>query len=82
MVAHVPAGGWAPLVAAPTDALAMLPDAVAVTEASTLGVAGLTALRLLRMRRQRGRASACCSPGPRAGSGTSWSSWPPRRARS
>ena len=48
VVAHVPAGGWAPLVAAPTDALAMLPDDVAVTEASTLGVAGLTALRLLR----------------------------------
>jgi NADPH:quinone reductase len=49
VVAHVPAGGWAPLVAAPTNALAMLPDTVAVTEAATLGVAGLTALRLLRM---------------------------------
>jgi NADPH2:quinone reductase len=48
VVAHVPAGGWAPLVAAPTNALAMLPDAVAATSASTLGVAGLTALRLLR----------------------------------
>jgi NADPH:quinone reductase-like Zn-dependent oxidoreductase len=49
VVAHVPAGGWAPLVAAPTDALAILPDGVAIAEASTLGVAGLTALRLLRM---------------------------------
>ena len=49
VVAHVPAGGWAPLVAAPTNALAMLPDAIAATSASTLGVAGLTALRLLRM---------------------------------
>jgi NADPH:quinone reductase-like Zn-dependent oxidoreductase len=48
VVAHVPADGWAPLVAAPTDALAMLPDAVAATDAATLGVAGLTALRLLR----------------------------------
>jgi NADPH:quinone reductase len=48
VVAHVPAGGWAPLVAAPTNALAMLPDAVAAPSASTLGVAGLTALRLLR----------------------------------
>jgi NADPH:quinone reductase-like Zn-dependent oxidoreductase len=48
VVAHVPAGGWAPLVAAPTDALAMLPDAVAAPDAATLGVAGLTALRLLR----------------------------------
>ena len=48
VVAHVPAGGWAQRVAAPTDALAALPDAVATTAASTLGVAGLTALRLLR----------------------------------
>jgi NADPH:quinone reductase-like Zn-dependent oxidoreductase len=48
VVAHVPAGGWAPLVAAPTDALAILPDAVDAASASTLGVAGLTALRLLR----------------------------------
>lgn len=48
VVAHVPAGGWAPLVAAPTNALAMLPEVVAATQAATLGVAGLTALRLLR----------------------------------
>jgi NADPH:quinone reductase len=48
VVAHVPAGGWAPLVAAPTNVLAVLPDAVAAPAASTLGVAGLTALRLLR----------------------------------
>jgi NADPH:quinone reductase-like Zn-dependent oxidoreductase len=48
VVAHVPAGGWAPLVAAPTNALATLPDTVDAASASTLGVAGLTALRLLR----------------------------------
>jgi NADPH:quinone reductase len=48
VVAHVPAGGWAPRVAAPTTALAALPDEVAATAGSTLGVAGLTALRLLR----------------------------------
>jgi NADPH:quinone reductase-like Zn-dependent oxidoreductase len=48
VVAHVPAGGWAARVAAPTDALAPLPDEVPATDASTLGVAGLTALRLLR----------------------------------
>jgi NADPH:quinone reductase len=48
VVAHVPAGGWAPKVAAPTTALAVLPDELAATAASTLGVAGLTALRLLR----------------------------------
>ena len=82
VVAHVPAGGWAPLVAAPTDALAMLPDDVAVTAAATLGVAGLTALRLLRTRRQRGRQARAAHRGARAGSGTSWPSWPPPRARS
>jgi NADPH:quinone reductase len=49
VVAHVPAGGWATLVAAPTDALAALPDEVDAVRASTLGVAGLTALRLMRM---------------------------------
>jgi NADPH:quinone reductase-like Zn-dependent oxidoreductase len=48
VVAHVPSGGWAARVAAPTDALAALPDDVPATTASTLGVAGLTALRLLR----------------------------------
>jgi NADPH:quinone reductase-like Zn-dependent oxidoreductase len=48
VVAHVPSGGWAQRVAAPTNALAPLPDDVAATTASTLGVAGLTALRLLR----------------------------------
>src|SRR3954447_6148400 len=48
VVAHVPSGGWAAQVAAPTGALAALPDDVPATTASTLGVAGLTALRLLR----------------------------------
>jgi NADPH2:quinone reductase len=48
VVAHVPAAGWARKVAAPTDALAPLPDVVAATTGSTLGVAGLTALRLVR----------------------------------
>jgi len=48
VVAHPPAGGWAPRVAVPTGAIATLPDDVAATSASTLGVAGLTALRLLR----------------------------------
>jgi NADPH2:quinone reductase len=48
VVAHPPAAGWAPRVAVPTDAIATLPDDVTATSASTLGVAGLTALRLLR----------------------------------
>src|SRR4051794_32644623 len=48
VVGHVPSGGWAPRVAAPTDALAALPDEVSAPAASTLGVAGLTALRLVR----------------------------------
>ncbi|MFB6478771.1 MULTISPECIES: zinc-binding dehydrogenase [Streptomyces] len=41
-------GGWARYAAVPVDRLAVLPDAVAFTEAATLGVAGLTALRALR----------------------------------
>jgi NADPH:quinone reductase-like Zn-dependent oxidoreductase len=48
VVAHPPSGGWASQVAVPTDALAAIPDDVPATTASTLGVAGLTALRLLR----------------------------------
>ena len=48
VVAHPPSGGWASQVAVPTDALAAIPDDVPATIASTLGVAGLTALRLLR----------------------------------
>ena len=48
VAAHVPSGGWAERVAAPVDALAELPDSVDAPTASTLGVAGLTALRLLR----------------------------------
>jgi NADPH:quinone reductase-like Zn-dependent oxidoreductase len=48
VAAHVPSGGWAERVAAPVDAIAELPDDVDTAAASTLGVAGLTALRLLR----------------------------------
>jgi len=48
VAAHVPAGGWAERVAAPVDGIAQLPDTVDTAAASTLGVAGLTALRLLR----------------------------------
>src|SRR5512133_1796741 len=49
VVGHVPAGGWAERVAAPVSGLAALPDEVDAVPASTLGVAGLTALRLVRM---------------------------------
>ena len=42
-------GGWAERVAAPTNRVAALPDAVELGAASTLGVAGLTALRALRL---------------------------------
>jgi NADPH:quinone reductase-like Zn-dependent oxidoreductase len=49
VVAHVPAGGWAASVAAPVRGLAALSDEVDAVPASTLGVAGLTALRLMRM---------------------------------
>ena len=42
-------GSWAQLVAVPTRSLALLPDAVTAEQGATLGVAGLTALRLARL---------------------------------
>ena len=42
-------GGWAERVAAPTSRVATLPDGVELGAAATLGVAGLTALRALRL---------------------------------
>jgi NADPH:quinone reductase-like Zn-dependent oxidoreductase len=48
VAAHAQQGGWAQRVAVATDAIAPLPDAVSVDVAATLGVAALTALRLVR----------------------------------
>ncbi|MBT2408596.1 MULTISPECIES: zinc-binding dehydrogenase [unclassified Streptomyces] len=48
VVGHPMAGGWAEYVAVPTDALAVLPDAVCALAGAALPLAGLTALRLLR----------------------------------
>jgi NADPH:quinone reductase-like Zn-dependent oxidoreductase len=48
VVGHAEQGGWAEQVAVPVAAVAELPDAVSFEAASTLGVAALTALRLLR----------------------------------
>lgn len=42
-------GGWCERVALRTDHLAVLPDAVAFTDAATLPVAGLTALRSIEL---------------------------------
>jgi NADPH:quinone reductase len=47
VVGFLPAGAWAEWVAVPTDALAMLPESVSFEVASTLPVAGLTALLAL-----------------------------------
>jgi NADPH:quinone reductase len=44
VVGFVPSGAWAELVAVPTNALAILPETVSFAQASTLPVAGLTAL--------------------------------------
>jgi NADPH:quinone reductase-like Zn-dependent oxidoreductase len=46
---HAEQGGWAQQVAVATHAVAELPDAVSFEDAATLGVAALTALRLLRV---------------------------------
>jgi NADPH:quinone reductase len=47
VVGFLPSGAWADLVAVRTDALAALPEGVSFEEASTLPVAGLTALYAL-----------------------------------
>jgi NADPH:quinone reductase-like Zn-dependent oxidoreductase len=47
VVGFLPSGAWAELVAAPTDSVAVLPEGVSFEEASTLPVAGLTALYAL-----------------------------------
>src|SRR2546423_11089034 len=49
VVALVDGGGWAQRVAAPTARMAALPDNVSFASAATLPVAGLTALRLVRL---------------------------------
>jgi NADPH:quinone reductase len=49
VVGVVDAGAWAELAAVDTSVLAELPDAVSLEQASTLPVAGLTALRALEV---------------------------------
>ncbi len=49
VVALVEQAGWAELAAVPTDRLAVLPDEVGVEQAAALPLAGLTALRTLRL---------------------------------
>jgi NADPH:quinone reductase-like Zn-dependent oxidoreductase len=49
VVGHPEGTGWAERVAVPTANLAALPDALPVTTAAALPLAGLTALRLLRV---------------------------------
>jgi len=49
VVGHPPQGGWAEYVAVPTESLAELPDEVPAVTAAALPLAGLTALRLLRV---------------------------------
>ncbi|MCP2339314.1 zinc-binding dehydrogenase [Actinomadura rupiterrae] len=49
VVAIVDEGGWAELAAVPTSRLATVPDAVEMEQAASLPMAGLTALRTLRL---------------------------------
>jgi len=49
VVGFLPAGAWAELAAVPTNAMAILPDKVSFERASTLPVAGLTALYSLEL---------------------------------
>jgi NADPH:quinone reductase len=49
VVGHPPAGGWAEYAAVPATSLAELPSQIPVVNAAALPLAGLTALRLLRV---------------------------------
>jgi NADPH:quinone reductase len=49
VVGHPPAAGWAEYACVPAESLAELPDDVPAITAAALPLAGLTALRLLRM---------------------------------
>jgi NADPH:quinone reductase len=49
VVAHPPAAGWAERVAVKTQQIAVLPESVSDVSAAALPLAGLTALRLLRV---------------------------------
>lgn len=49
IVGLVEGGGWSQQVAVPTYRLAVLPDGVSFAVAATLPIAGLTALRMLRL---------------------------------
>lgn len=49
VVAMVDQAGWSERVAAPSSRIGVLPDQVSFTQAATLPVAGLTALRTLRL---------------------------------
>ncbi|MGH2374132.1 MAG: alcohol dehydrogenase catalytic domain-containing protein, partial [bacterium] len=49
VAAVVDQAGWAERAAAPVNRIGLLPDAVTFSQAATLGVAGLTALRALRV---------------------------------
>jgi NADPH:quinone reductase len=49
VVGHPPAGGWAEYAAVPVTSLAELPPEIPVVNAAALPLAGLTALRLLRV---------------------------------
>jgi NADPH2:quinone reductase len=49
VVGILPVGAWAQRVAVPTEYLAVLPDELTYEQASTLPVAGLTALRSLEL---------------------------------
>src|SRR5262249_2819057 len=49
VVGHAAASGWAERVAIPASQLAVLPDTIEATVAAALPLAGLTALRLMRV---------------------------------
>ena len=81
VVGHPEAGGaaengWR----LPTRSLAPLPDSMPATHAAALPLAGLTALRLLRVAGNLAWAARPAHRGPPAGSATTLPNWRPARA--
>lgn len=78
VIAHAEHSGWAERAAVSLGGVAVLPDTVPFDVAAALPLAGLTALRLLRVA-GRSPAGGSCSPAPPGAWGTTWSNSPPAK---
>ncbi len=81
VVGHAPEAGWAQRAALPTESLAVLPAAVEPITAAALPLAGLTALRLLRVAGELDDGASSSRAHPAASATTSPSSQAPPAQR-